>query len=427
MSVLRCIAVIFGMSLLAVVPPAGGSESAPAPKSLPARIEETAGANRLRLDHAGGKFSGPAWDALVGAGAAARFFLLGEEHGIAENPKLAAELFGALAPKGYGRFVIEVSPPMARALDRAAGSGLEGLLAQYAKPGGVPAFFGMKEEAEMLVAVRSSVSEPDPVLWGVDYEVGGDRLLISELEGMRKPDSASAALAALRDASDAAWAKYEETRGPQYIFSFSGDPALVRSLREAWPRRSAVATEILDALEETLEINRLWVAERGWESNARRAEYMRRNFAAHWTAGTKAGKGPRVFAKMGASHMLRGRSMTEVYDLGSLIHETAALHGDTVFHLLVLPGSGSRVAVFNPSAWRFEPGPPKDSYMEGLEPITKAAFDDAFTLIDLRPLRPLLGHWRDDSDPNLMRVVHGFDAVLILSGSTPSTNLLGEP
>jgi hypothetical protein len=65
--------------------------------------------------------------------------------------------------------------------------------------------------------------------------------------------------------------------------------------------------------------------------------------------------------------------------------------------------------------------------MEGLEPILGAADPDAFTLIDLRPLRPLLGRWREDTHPELMRVVHGFDALLVLSGSTSSTNLRQPP
>jgi hypothetical protein len=73
------------------------------------------------------------------------------------------------------------------------------------------------------------------------------------------------------------------------------------------------------------------------------------------------------------------------------------------------------------------PAPPKDDYMQGLEPILAAAHPDAFTLIDLRPLRPLLGRWREGTDPELMRVVHGFDAVLVLSGSTPSSNLPKAP
>jgi hypothetical protein len=52
------------------------------------KITKGAIEHRLQLGFDGNTFSGPAWDRLVTEGAAAQFFLVGEEHGIAENPKL---------------------------------------------------------------------------------------------------------------------------------------------------------------------------------------------------------------------------------------------------------------------------------------------------------------------------------------------------
>ena len=92
--------------------------------------------------------------------------------------------------------------------------------------------------------------------------------------------------------------------------------------------------------------------------------------------------------------------------------------------MMVLPGAGSKAAVFDPSAWTYRPGAPKDNYVEGLDVLVKAAWPDVFTLIDLRPLRPLLSSARTrTAHPELMRVVHGFDTLLVMSGSKPSTNL----
>jgi hypothetical protein len=389
---------------------------------LTEKIAAAASEHRQKLNFDGKTFSGPAWDALVSEGKSEQFFLLGEEHGIAENPKFAAALFKALQPD-YSRFMIEVSPPMATALDEAARGGVDGLKKMYATPGSEPAFYGMREEAQLLADVVKTARTKDVVLWGADYEVGGDRLLISELQKKSKPEAAEKALAALKAASDASWAQYETTHNPQFIYSFTGDPALVRAVRDAWPKRDAETSKILQTLEETFEINRLWVAGKGYASNERRSAFMRANFIDYWKAEKASRRTPKVFAKFGASHLVRGRNNSEVFDLGALIPEVAALEGKTAFRLLVLPGAGSRTAVFNPSTWRYEPGEPRNDYAEGLEPIVGAAFSDAFTLIDLRPLRPLLGRWREGTNPELMRVVHGFDAVLVLSGSTPSSNL----
>jgi len=53
-----------------------------------------------------------------------------------------------------------------------------------------------------------------------------------------------------------------------------------------------------------------------------------------------------------------------------------------------------------------------------------AAHPDAFTLIDLRPLRPLVfGQRHEALDADLMRTIHGFDALLVLTGSTASADL----
>ena len=398
---------------------AGGASAEPTREE---RVAEKAREIRLRLDFDGAKFSGPAWDRLVAEGRAAQFFLLGEEHGVAETPKLAAALFEALAPAGYAKFAIEVSPPVAAALDDAARGGEEGLRALYAEAGGPPAFFGMKEEADMVVAVRAAAPRKDDLFWGVDYEVLSDRLLIAKLEDGRKPKAAQEALADLRAASDAAWKQYEETRNPQFIFSFSGDPALVRGVRAAWPNADAESASILKTLEETLEINRLWVKGDGFGSNERRSAFLRENFLEAWRAEKASGRGPKVFLKLGASHVVRGRNMSETYDIGALVPEIAAIEGGRAFHLLVLPGPGAPTAVFDPATLRTRPGPPKDNYLEGVEAITGAAHEDAFTLIDLRPLRAIVGRARLETHPELIRVVHGFDAVLVLTGSTASEN-----
>ena len=65
----------------------------------------------------------------------------------------------------------------------------------------------------------------------------------------------------------------------------------------------------------------------------------------------------------------------------------------------------------------------KDQYAEGLEALTDAAHDDAFTLIDLAALRPIVGARTDQYGIDVVRVVNGFDMLLVMSGSTASSEL----
>lgn len=380
--------------------------------------------HRTRLDFDGDTFAGPALDQLLGRARNAQFFLIGEEHGIAENPQLAAQLFSTLVADGYKKLVIEVSPPLAAILETAVDNdGIEGLRALYATPGGEPAFFGMREEAELLATVRAALPDAAGVFWGVDYEVASDRPLLRQLYEMERPASSKQPLDTLIAASNNAWSRYDETGSPQYIFSFSGDPALVTAVIEAWPDASDKAAWILDTLRSTLEINQSWVQGRGWDSNARRAALFRSNFLRYWHAAKRDGRTPRVMAKLGSNHIVRGRNMTGTFDLGTLLPEIAAAEGSRSFSVLVLPGRNSMTAVLNPSSWTYSPQPAKDDYATGLEALTDAAYSDAFTLIDLTALRPIVGSNIEEHGVELARVVHGYDMLLVMSGSTASTEL----
>lgn len=394
--------------------------------SIEAKLAAAAMEHRLPLGFDGKTFSGPAWEKLVDAGKNAQFFLVGEEHGIAENPKLVAQLFVELSNHGYSRLAIEVSPAMASQLDAAAAAGLDGLRSLFSQPGGEPAFFGMAEEADMLAAVRAAVPDSKQAFWGTDYEVASDRQLIAVLERTPKPAAAEAALETLANASASSWAQWYETGSPQYIFSFAGDPALVSAVREAWPGVDSQSATILNTLEQTLAINRLWVQGRAWESNRQRAALQRQNFLRYWNAAKQNGETPKVMAKYGSSHMVRGLSQTAVYDLGTLLPEIAAIEGGHSVSVMVLPGRESQVAGLNPSNWSYAPRSAKDGYDKGIDPLVDAAFEKSFTLIDLVSLRPIIGMRSASVDDELFRVVHGFDMLLVMSGSTPSGELVHD-
>jgi hypothetical protein len=413
MNYFRFLAWILAVHCLAVLAPVQASQ-----EEIHGQLREAAISHRFRLDYTGQRFSGPAWNLLLDEASRAQFLLWGEEHGVAENPALAAALFSELVEHGYSRVIIEVSPPMAEELDRVLlEDGLDGLRSLYARPGGEPAFYGMNEEAHLLDHVRSQIAEGQ-VLWGVDYEVGSDRHLLRLLDEMSMPESARSALDRLIAASAESWARYAETGNPQFIFSFSGDPSLVEALSSVWSDRDEQADRILTTLEETLRINQFWVSGQAWQSNARRAELLRNNFLREWRSQQRAGQSPRALVKLGASHLVRGRNMTDTFDLGSLLHEIAELEGRSAFSVLVLPGSDREVAQFNPVAWSYQPAAPGSGYHDGLEPIVSAAFEDSFTLIDVRPLRSIIG--MRDVPADLSRIVFGFDAVLVMSGSTAS-------
>lgn len=404
--------------------PALAAPAAPAP-TVEERLAARAAENRHALAFDGRRFSGPGWDLLVDEGKRAKFFMLGEEHGLAENAHLSAQLVETLAPVGYNKLVVEISPPMAQeigaALDR---GGLAGLQRYYAQHQTGVAFYTMAEEAHFLARARKVLPRGEDALWGLDYEVAADRRLIARLKVKPKPAAARTPMTALITASTAAWADYERSRNPGMIFSFSGDPKLVRDLRAAWPDPDPESDWILDTLEGTLEANNHWVQQREWDSNQRRAELMRANWNRYWRALGSRARDTRAFFKFGASHLVRGRNMSEVMDMGSLIHETAALEDKTSFNIFVVGGKGAQTAQFNPVEWRYNPGPASDAEDQAIGFLTEQALPQGFTVIDLRPLRTILTAGRAArSNPKMVRVVHGFDALVVMPGAHASLNL----
>ncbi|HYE46557.1 MAG TPA: hypothetical protein VEA44_12390 [Caulobacter sp.] len=404
---------------------AGLAAAAPAPaqdQTKPALREKLRKAvleQRRPLAIDGTGVSGPGWDWLVAEGRAAHAFALGEDHGIAQVPVVAGALMKALKPAGYSRMALEISPPVAPELDHAARRGLEGLKAYYRQHPPGPAFYTMDAEARMLAEVRRAFPDQGPMFWGLDYEIVMDRRLIARLKS-KAPPRAHPALAALEKASRDAWAAFEAQRNPGLLFCFSGDPALVSAVQAAWRRPDPASAEILDTLRQSLVINQHQTARRYFQSNAARAAFNRANLVRRW----RTEGGPKTLFKFGAGHMVRGRSMTEVYDLGALIPEAAALAGGTSFHLLAISGPGGRRAVFNPVAWTYDDTPSEGMAEMGLGFMSDLVFPQGSTLVDLRPLRPLMpGSVTETASPTLSRVVHGFDAVLLIGGATASKAL----
>ncbi|MDO9471844.1 MAG: hypothetical protein Q7J28_02225 [Caulobacter sp.] len=409
-----------GLTALAGAAPAVAQTPTAAPKpTLAERLAARAAEHRWPVTFANGRASGPGVDRLIEEGKASEFFLLGEEHGLAEVPALVSTLLPAA---GFVRLGLEVSPPGAAALDTAARGGVEGLKRLYAEYPPGPAFYTMAEEARMLADMRVLLPDREQLFVGLDYEVLQDRLLIDRLKA-KVPASARAPLAALEAASKAGWAKYEITRNLTDILPFSGDPALVSAVETAWNKPDHDSAEILWTLRRTLEVNRHYRDGRYFESNAERAEFSRACWSSLQERDRTSGWLPKTMFKFGAGHMVRGRSMTEVYDLGSLVSESAELVGWTSFHLLVIPLNGKQAYLDAKTLTYAETNASTVEEM-ALEPHTKAALPGASTLIDLRPLRPLMSaSVTRTADPRLTRIVHGYDMLLFVDGATASTNL----
>ncbi len=139
--------------------------SAGAPSSARAQaagdpLRDALVAHRLAVEvEEAGRLGGPGGRRLVSEGAAAQFFLIGEEHGIAEVPELAAWLFERLVPHGYRHLAVEIGPAIADTMAALArSSDPEDALIDFFRghPPGAP-FFNSAEEARLLIRAVDAV------------------------------------------------------------------------------------------------------------------------------------------------------------------------------------------------------------------------------------------------------------------------------
>ncbi len=413
-----------GLSLLAGTRSFGQGQPQTS-QSPAARLLDALRGNRLPLTISDGP-TGRGWDWLVREARIARFTLIGEEHGVAETAQFSAHLFNALRASGYSRMAVELSPVIAQDIEAAARrNGFQGIVDFLTAPSTFT-FYNLREEAQFLADAIKNAPGNERVLWGLDREIFSDRYLISRLEA-KVPRRAREAFTRLKEASTNAWARYEQTQNPDDMFILSEDPALVSALRVAWPNPDSESDAIMRTLEESLAIE---TAERSggvFPYMQRRTKWNRDNLAAllRDEQGRKAP--PKIMMKFGYSHMIRGANYFNVFDIGAMADEVAALTGEQAFHILVLPGSGSRQAVPGP---KFSFGSVSsdefDEFRAGDGRLTRVLSNGNATgheVIDLRALRPLAMRGLEGWNPDVVRTIHGYDAAVIWKGAHASSSL----
>jgi hypothetical protein len=396
----------------------------PAQQGPEARLLEALRKNRLPLTM-GDAPAGAGWDWLVNGARSANFTLVGEEHGVVETARLSAALFTALRASGYTRMAIELSPIVVRDIEAAARrNGLEGILRFYANPETWSPMY-TRQEAEFLAAVVDAAPKGERALWGFDREIFSDRYLISRVEP-KVPPSARAAFARLKEASTGSAARREKDPGAELPFLFAQEPGIVSAVRTAWRDPDPESDLALRTLEESLAINAVARTGTAWDSAERRARWMRGAFAEQLQADRRSGSSPKVMLKAGYNHMIRGANYVNIFDVGSMPDELATANGRRAFHIIALPGPGSRQAVLG--RWRSFDSVSSDEFDEfkaGDKRLTRVLSNpDAagHEVIDLRSLRPLAMRGLESWNADVIRTIHGYDAAVIWNGGHASTS-----
>lgn len=371
---------------------------------------------RMAVSLKEGKLSGPGADLLLQELASTQFFLIGEEHETAEMAHLATALLPAAWKNGYRHVAFEIGPYSIERLR--SYDDIEADLKKY--PWSLP-FLTWKEEAEFYAAATKLGAS----IWGIDQEfVLAGTPNLERLVAMAKDDASREAAAKMLERSRAGDAELMKTKNPAVVFMFAATAEDFAQLRAAFAGNGE-ALKLVDALDASREIYALNRTS-GWESNYRRSLLMKRLFADAYAAAVAKGETkPKVIMKLGATHTMRGRSMTGVYDLGNMLPELAFLNGTRSFSLLVLPRGGfvnsHRPFSLNDDDKRTAYDPAQRLPFDA-KPLFDAASGTEWSLFDLRPLRvPLQRSKMEPLEPRFRSVLWGYDAILVIPEVTPAT------
>jgi len=409
-----CLSLLVGVTPAAQNPPAESTGD-----QLVAELSK----HRLPLALENGALRGEGAEFLVREARASQFFLVGEDHGIAELPAFTSSLFKSVAPDGYKYLAIEVGPLAALHIARlATQKDALGAFADFNKryPYSV-AFYSWREEAAMLQSAVATSSVGANAVWGLDQEfILSPKLLLERLVAIAPSAKARAVATKYYDKVRGEYARMVETKKIAEIFLLTATRDDFETLRAAYrPKPGSEADRLIEELEVSREIYEKNGNGQGYASNAQRAELMKRHFMERYRDAARSGA-PKVVFKFGLFHMMRGRTQTNVYDIGNLVSELAASNGSRSFHLVVLPGGGTQNA-YRPFVGNdADKSAPIDlaSYdFADIRPLLRAAGESGWAVLDLRPLRPLL-HGRKSAlgavDRGLAELIWGYDAALIM-------------
>lgn len=394
--------VLFLTTLLVLLSSGAGRAQPSDSAAVRAAFDSTVAANTYTATVEDGTLSGPGADWLVARGQEHDHFLMGERHGTAEIPKVAATLYERLAESGYGPVALEIGPFAAEATNEALARGgysaLEDLITRYEGPA-IP-FLNWKEESEMVARMVNAGA----TIWGVDYEfIYSLPMHLDALAEEAETDRERKALRQVRAQMKTEWGG--ET-GPAIG---AADPSAFRALRAAFaPRGDEEALARIDAMLESNAIYAPYVRDAGFfpVSDRRRETLMKKHmidYVREWE--TDRGEAPKVFHKN--AHVGKLAPDDRHVTFGAFAAEWARGRGEETFHVLADCNGGQIPKTGQGGGGECTAG------VGGEEsPFAPHLRDDKITVIDLRPLRRYLS--ADFLTSRLRRGMVSFDAYVAI-------------
>ena len=365
-------------------------------------------------------FTGKGAKALEQAVQNAQILVLGETHGSPTLSRFVEQLAPMLSANGFRHFACEIGPHSAQYLEqltevpKKVPANLAAFYKQYQFEviADVPMpFFELQEDAAFLKALRREGFS----IWGLDQEYFSSVFfLLDWLQSQLEPEDVPTELHQAAVATIKKWMIQEDQDEEGFpVFGRILQEPAVKAYFSALEAHSPETKALLNDLKISWDIYDRY---RGGASHGDRVQYIRDNFQKQYD---RHGA-PKVFVKIGRLHASKVESGGEL-DLGELSHTLTSEAGLESIN----------IAVWN-RYYRTEDGTVIDwlekrnrYYCQNL-PLILQARKDAFTLIDLRPIREAVaqGQVAPPESERLQALLDGFDYELLLPTDYAGTPLV---
>jgi hypothetical protein len=366
-------------------------------------LDSLLAAHAFEVNLRGGELDGPGLRLIQEAAKEAQFVLIAEEHNVRELNEFSEALFMDLNREhGFDYLALEQGSIFSSWL---GSGGRRGNLAEIIEVAGRyphAATFATDEEFRLIKTVGEVSSARSSPIWGVDQEFGALHIL----DSLRTFAPNDQALEQVEKIAASARSYESDRSGEVHYLSQVAEPGDFQALSDLFSgAESPEAIRFVEALQRTVRIYHfLSLAQQGFptgfENGREREENMRRRFLEWYRGADSDGDSlPRVMAKLGHWHVLRGFFRANVPTFGNFLSEFAISNGMTSFVLSVYVVDG-------PENWRNTGGP-----------LAAAAGPSQFTLVDFRPLRAL-AHQNSIAGlgDGLKDIIFRADAALLIRG-----------
>ena len=385
--------------------------------------------NRYSLSVQEQSFSGIGAQPLKELLDGAQFVMVGEDHGTAEIPRFVSALCYTLAPQGFRTFAVE-SGPLVTPLLRQSSDSADHIarMADFEKkyPDST-AFFNLQQENDLITQCNKAFSpNGNFLLWGLDQELMGASGFI--LERILETHPGINAKAAIQDAlkKEAEFhAKAATTGNPTDLYMLSATDEDVNHITGLLRSEGSVQAQSLWAqLLESRVIYQLNMTQ-GYDSNRRRALWMKTNFLRYYEQTSQAEKkAPKVLFKFGDWHVYKGFNPLYNNDLGNFVTELADGQHQKAANIIILGVQGPHLRFAGSGRpYRIDNSKMLDNPdYQFMKPLVDNLATDGWTVFDLRGLRKgfrSLGA----VDASMERLIFGCDMLVLIPEVTASKQI----